>query len=190
MDEESKRSPDPGFVPFRASRALAGSAPGMERVPPPLPPPPPGASPAPPVPVAPSRTASPGRERPPLPAPGTSLQETWATLVGWCASAGIADGGFLTDAAGSVVAARGEPPAGAPGELLEGLAGALAPARRSAGGGPSAAAVDVGGRWMTAFAVAATGRGELVAVLWGTAPLRSGVRAALAGWLREALYSP
>jgi hypothetical protein len=122
-----------------------------------------------------------------LPAPGTSLQETWAALAGWCASAGIADGGFLADAAGVVVGARGEPPAGVPGDLLDGLRGALAPARRSAGGGPSAAAVDVGGRWMTAFAVAAPGRGELVAVLWGAAPLRSGVRAALAGWLGDAL---
>ncbi|MGA8890694.1 MAG: hypothetical protein WB493_03935, partial [Anaeromyxobacteraceae bacterium] len=140
-----------------------------------------------PIPVAPPRAASPGRERPPLPAPGTSLQETWTALVGWCAGAGIADGGLLADAAGAVVAARGEPPVGAPGELLDGLSGALAPARRSAGDGPSAAAVDVGGRWMTAFAVAARGRGDLVAILWGAAPLRSGVRSALASWLGEAL---
>lgn len=187
MGEESASNPDPGFVPFRAARAITGTAAGGERVPPPLPPPPPGVAPASTGPVAPARAAP---QRPPLPAPGTSAREAWAALVGWCAKAGIADAGLLSDGTGAIVAACGELPASVPGELLDGLTGALAPARRSAGGGPSAAALDVGGRWLTAFAVAVPGRGDLVAVLRGPGPLRSGVRAALAGWLREALAIP
>jgi hypothetical protein len=197
MGDEKASSPDPGFVPFRAARALAGNAPGSERVPPPLPPPPPGVAvpPAgptagPPGPVAAARPSAARPERPPLPAPGTGAGEAWASLVGWCASAGVADAGLVADDGGAVLAVRGELPAGVPGELLERLSAALAAARRPAGGAPSAAAVDLGGRWLTAFPVAVPGRGDLVAVLSGAAPLRQALRVALAGLLRDALHVP
>jgi hypothetical protein len=199
MGDENASKPEPGFVSFRAARALAGNGAGTERVPPPLPPPPPGvAAPAgtpsapagPVVPAAAARPAAVRPERPPLPAPGTSAQEAWSSLVAWCASAGVADAGLVSDGGGTVLAARGELPPGVPGELLERLSGALVAARRSAGGAPSAAAVDVGGRWLTAFPVAVPGQGDLVAVLAGTAPMRPAIRAALAGWLRDALYRP
>ncbi len=191
MNDPSANSSDRGFVPFRAATALArgeedAGAPAA-RVPPPLPPPPPGAPvreavrPPSSVPVV-NRPA-----RPPVPRSGASQAEVWQALVSWCIEAGIAEGGVLTDRSGAILSTRGDLPARDPAFLARNLCAALAAAREVSGAAPSAAALDLGGNWITGFAVPGPGGATLVAAFWGKAPLRTPVRGALSAWLAEAL---
>ena len=191
MNDPSANSSDRGFVPFRAATALArgeeGADASVARVPPPLPPPPPGvpvrevARPSAPSPVV-KRPA-----RPPVPRSGSSRAEIWQSLVSWCIDAGIAQGGVLADRAGSILETRGDVPARDPAFLARNVSAALAAAREAAGTAPAAAALDLGGSWITGFQVSGAGGASLVAAIWGTAPLRAPVRGALSAWLAEAL---
>lgn len=190
MNDPSANSSDDGFVPFRAATALArgeeGALDPAPRVPPPLPPPPPGAPvqvrvrPEPSAPVA----RVPGR--PPACPPGTSRTEAWRALVDWCVEAGIAEGGLLCDRAGSLIETRGEVPARDPAFLARNLCAALAAAREVGVATEAAAALDLGGRWVTGFRSAGPDGADHVAVLWGPSPLRGPVRGALARWLDRA----
>ena len=190
MNDPSANSSDRGFVPFRAATALSRSEGGADapaaRVPPPLPPPPPGvparevARPSGPAPVV----NRPGR--PPVPRSGASRAEVWHSLVSWCAEAGVAEGGILADRSGAVLEVRGDPPARDPAFVVRNLCAALAAARETAGTAPAAAALDLGGAWITGFPVSGAG-GPVVAAFWGTAPLRAPIRVALSTWLAEAL---
>jgi len=191
MNDPSANSSDRGFVPFRAATALARGEEGADapvaRVPPPLPPPPPGvpvrevALPPAPSPVV-KRPA-----RPPVPRSGSSRAEVWQSLVSWCIDAGIAQGGVLADRAGTILETRGDVPARDPAFLARNVSAALAAAREAAGTAPAAAALDLGGSWITGFQVSGAGGASLVAAIWGTAPLRAPVRGALSAWLAEAL---
>lgn len=186
MSDPNASSSDGGFVPFRAATAIAGartdSVPGETgRVPPPLPPPPPGVAPrevAPPVKVAQDRPAPPS-----MPPAGATRGEAWGTLVDWCARAGVAQGGFLARRDGTVLEIRGAPPVEDAGLLARRLCAALAAAREAGGREPAAAAIDLGPAWITGFAVEGPGGSELVAGLWGGAPLRGAIRAPLARWI-------
>jgi hypothetical protein len=184
MSDRSPSSSDPGFVPFRASTALAGARPPEDAsaAPPPLPPPPPGVA---------SRGARPdpaaGRPPPPaVPAPGTERGEAWRQLLGWCAAAGLANGGLLARRDGTIVEQHGAPPLEDAALLARRLCTALA-AAREAGGYEAAAALDLGRAWITGFAVPTPGGAELVAGIWGSAPLRASLRAPLARWVADAL---
>jgi hypothetical protein len=191
MNDPSANSSDKGFVPFRAATALArgeeGAGDPAPRVPPPLPPPPPGtpvrevARPVQPVPVV-NRPA-----RPPVPRSGASRADVWQVLVAWCVEAGVADGGALADRAGALLETRGELPARDPAFVVRNLCAALAAAREAAGTAPAAAALDLGGCWVTGFPVSGAGGQGLVAAIWGKAALRTPIRVALSAWLAEAL---
>jgi hypothetical protein len=138
--------------------------------------------------VAPPAARPAGRApRPPAPPPGTAPAEAWATLFGWCARAGLAQGALLADPGGSLREAFGELPAADPSALARSLAAALGEARRTPGPGIAAVALDVDGQWVTGFAVAVPGKEEAVVGLAGRAPVRSEMRAALAGWIQDAL---
>lgn len=203
MDDPSANSSDRGFVPFRAATALArgeeGGRPSYPRVPPPLPPPPPGVVPrevpaptfaapasAPSSPAA-SAPRAPGQPRLPVLPPGATRAEAWQALVDWCVLSGLAEGGLLAERGGTLLETRGDLPVRDPAYLARSLCSGLAAARESSGEAPAAAALDLGGRWITAFPVGAPGGVLVVAALWGGAPLRSAVRTALAGWLSTAL---
>lgn len=191
MNDPSANSSEKGFVPFRAATALARgdeeAGDSGSRIPPPLPPPPPGA----PVreAVRPSRhvPAVSRPARPSVPRSGASRAEAWQVLVSWCIEAGVADGGALADRAGALLETRGELPAGDPAFVARNLCAALAAAREAAGPAPAAAALDLGGNWITGFPVPGAGGQSLVAAIWGKAALRAPLRVALSAWLAEAL---
>jgi hypothetical protein len=107
--------------------------------------------------------------------------------VSWCIDAGIAEGGVLADRAGTLLESRGDVPARDPAFLARNLSAALAAAREAAGTAPAAAALDLGGNWITGFPVTGAGGANLVAAFWGRAPLRAPIRGALSAWLAEAL---
>lgn len=190
MDDPSANSSDRGFVPFRAATALArgedGACHPAQRVPPPLPPPPPGVEPREGA-NPPAAVSAPRAPRPPVLPPGATRAEAWQALVEWCVQAGIAEGALLADRGGTILETRGDPQVRDPAYLARSLCSGLAAARESAGTAPAASALDLGGRWITAFRVKATDGADLVAAIWGAAPLRSAVRVALAGWISTAL---
>lgn len=192
MSDPSASSSDAGFVPFRAATAIAGSrgegaaeATGEGATVPSLPPPPPGVEPraegAPPAPV-PDRPSS-----PPLPGLGATRADAVGTLVDWCVRAGLARGGLLARRDGTVLESRGGLPVDDAALLARRLCTALAAAREAGGREPVAAAIDLGAAWVTAFAVEGPGGAESVFALWGAAPVRGALRAALARWLEPAL---
>jgi hypothetical protein len=193
MSDRSAKSSDPGFVPFRSSTALSGALdPAGPRVAPPLPPRPPGAierevkGPA-----ASPASRPPGRApRPPPPAPGSSRAQAWSTLFGWCESAGLAQGALVAGKDGELREAYGDLPGAGAAVLGRILAANLAEASRAEGSGPEAVAIDVGGRWVTGFHVRLPGEEEAVVGLAGSAPIRAEMRAALAGWIADALARP
>lgn len=190
MNDPSANSSDRGFIPFRAATALArgeeGAAAPAERVPPPLPPPPPGAATR-EAPRPPESGPAARAPRPPVLPAGAGRAEAWQALVDWCVEAGIAEGGLLLDRAGTILENRGELPVRDAAFLARNLCAGLAAAREAAGSAPSASALDLGGRWITGFAVKGAGDADVVAAIWGSAPLRSAVRTALGSWIATAL---
>jgi hypothetical protein len=193
MSETSPSSSEPGFTRFRAAEVVppvggapAGSDPASP-VPPPLPPPPPGVAPREVV-VAVQAPAGRPASPPVLPA-GADRTEAWQLLVDWCVRSGLAGGGMLVRRDGTVVEIRGTPPVADASLLARRLCAALAAAREAGGREPVAAAIDLGSAWITGFPVAVVDGGELVAAVWGGAPLRGVIRTPLSRWLGESLAS-
>jgi len=117
----------------------------------------------------------------------SSRGEAWATLVDWCGRAGVSQGGLLARRDGTVLEMQGTPPVEDAGLLARRLCAALAAAREAGGREPAAAAIDLGPAWITGFAVEGPAGAELVAGLWGGAPLRRAIRAPVARWIVAAL---
>jgi hypothetical protein len=188
MNDPSAKSPDPGFVPFRAAAALSRErtdAVRARREAPPLPPAPPGAPAAEVRHAAPAARPARGAPRPATPPPGAAPEAAWEALLAWCREAGIAEGGLAAWGEENPRVVAGDLGPGAPAAVARQVRNALR-AARDAGEDATAVAVDVSGRWVTGFLVPVPG-GEALLCLSGKAPVRADLRAALGAWIAGAL---